>query len=821
MAMQKYERTSCGVAFTLSDGCCTVEFLRQDILRVCYAFRQEPEPRESYAALLVSRAQRVLADEKTVVPPCQVEISETAAQVCLEAYGMRVEVAREPFALTVFADGRRVHRDLAGRAYGRDGRGYRRHFFAQDGFTHYYGFGEKSGELDKYRRRLRMYSSDTIGYDAQRTDPLYKHIPFFLKHREEDGSWCGVFYDNPSEGAFDLGCEHSGYWEKFASFSCEAGPLDYYLLLGDTPQAVVRAYAALTGTTCMPPLKTMGYMASTMYYTEAESRADQAIASFVDEMDRQEIPCDGYHMSSGYTALEGKRCVFHWNQQRFPDPAGFCREMAERGILLSPNVKPAMLTVNPLFERFASQGAFLKRGTDQQPALERYWGGQAAFIDFTAPEGRRLWKEQLRRQLLEKGIPALWDDNNEYEISREDTLCAGDGEPYPARHMKPVFANLMARMAVEATQEHDAGQRPYVLSRAGYAGIQRYAQTWSGDNFTSWRNLRFNIPMMLGMSLSGVANQGSDVGGFMGPAPDAELFVRWVQNGIFQPRFCIHSCNTDNTVTQPWSYPEYTPVVREAIRLRYALAAYLYGLMRQASLFGDPVMRPMLYEFPEDPQCLEESFDFCYGPFLLVASVLEPGARTREVYLPKGCDWFDWYTHQRYTGGQRVTLDAPLERIPLLYREGTVLPLVEPGLRLTCECFRRMKLLIQASRAASFTLYEDDGVSNAYRSGAYLETLVEARPQQEALVISFTTTGCLEASPRAYELEVDARAICPLRVDVDGAEVPQLLNRSDYDQCERGWYFHMTNRHVMIRLPDAPWNFQVRIDYARRDLIGM
>lgn len=805
----RWTRDENGVEFAWVDRVCRVE-PAAGALRVRFAFAPALSKGRSYAVLPRQPAKAAF------------DVEAADGRVTLRAPGVSAAVQLHPFAITVQnARGDVVHRDLPGRAYRTDRAQRRTHCFALDGFEHFYGFGEKGGPLNKFGRRLRMYSTDAIGYDAERTDPLYKHIPFFIKRDAARGLTCGVFYDCPQNGVFDIGCERSGYWDPYATFACDGGEIDYYILPADSLSQAVRAYTDLTGKTALPPLKTLGYMASTMYYTELEQNADQGIAHFIEELDRQGFPCDGFHLSSGYTAIGKKRYVFTWNRDRFPDPKAFVAWMNEKGVPLSPNIKPALLTDHPLYEEFAKAGAFIKDGESGKPYLERFWGGRASFVDFTGEAGRRLWKKYLKERLLSYGIPALWDDNNEYEILEEGAVCDGDGEPVGAQALKPVFANLMAKTALEAMAEADPERRPYILSRAGYAGIQRYAQTWAGDNRTSWHSLKFNIPIMLGMGLCGVANQGCDVGGFQGPAPDAELFVRWVQNGIFQPRFCIHSCNSDNTVTQPWSHEAVTPLIREAFLLRYRLSLYLYSLLWRASTLGDPIMRPMAYEFEEDPALAEESFDFMFGPALLVANVLEPGARQRTVYLPRGAAWFDFYTHQRYEGGRTVTVDAPLSRIPLFYRQGCILPLVEPGLRLTPENFQRVRLLVEAGRDCAFTLYEDDGETNAYLRGECLKTHIAVRGEAGRVHIDFTRSGPYPGHIARWEVELAAWFEAPLAASVGGKILPVFIDKSAYEAASAGCYCDMTTRHTFVKFDNLCEDFTLTVDFRVKDLIGI
>ncbi len=303
---------------------------------------------------------------------------------------------------------------------------------------------------------------------------------------------------------------------------------------------------------------------------------------------------------------------------------------------------------------------------------------------------------------------------------------------------------LMMRASMEAQQRFAPEKRPYLISRSGCAGMQRYVQTWSGDNRTNWQTLRYNIRMGLGMSLSGLFNVGHDVGGFAGDKPDAELFVRWVQNGVMHPRFTIHSWNDDHTVNEPWMYPEATSMIREAIRLRYRLMPYLYTLAWQASEQDEPMLRPTFLDHEHDPRTYDECDDFMLGRDLLVASVVEQGARQRQVYLPDNAHgWYDWHSGSWLAGGQSVMLDAPLDRLPLLIRAGAAIPLGE------CESttdaqrdnVRELQLWPAPGNATtSGELFDDDGETHGWQKG-------------NALWLSWTLTS----SASRLELSIEKR----------------------------------------------------------------
>jgi alpha-glucosidase len=451
-----------------------------------------------------------------------------------------------------------------------------------------------------------------------------------------------------------------------------------------------------------------------------------------------------FHLSSGYTTDDsGTRYVFTWNRKKIPNPQQMIQNFHDAGMRTAPNIKPYLLKTHPFYNEVANQSGFVKDGDSDAPALSDFWSGGAfqsgegSYVDFTSTAGYNWWKSRATEVLLNIGIDSLWNDNNEFEIWDDAARCNGFGREIPISLARPLQTLLMGRASYEALREFAPDKRPFVLSRSGCPGIQRYAQTWSGDNETSWHTLRYNIPMGLGMSLSGAPNTGHDIGGFFGPAPDAELFIRWVQNGIFHPRFTIHSWNTDGTVNEPWMHPDALPIIRETIRFRYRLLPYLYSLLFESHKTGHPIIRPLVYHFPDDPRCHTESFDFMLGANLLVASILEPNARTRQVYLPMGNWWCNFHTGEWYEGGQIVEVAAPLERIPLFVPAGGIIP-TGKLMRYVGEQPDDERHIYVFPRVghSTFTLIEDDGESIAYQRGEFTEVILEMVAETNAITLS-------------------------------------------------------------------------------------
>ncbi len=545
------------------------------------------------------------------------------------------------------------------------------HYLVRDPRERYFGLGERAGEMDRAGRRFRMSNMDAMGYDARTSDPLYKHIPFYITQARAVSF--GLFYDTMSDCTFDMGCERSNYHGLFRSFIADRGDLVYYFIASGGTADIVRRFTWLTGKPAFLPRWALGYSGSTMRYTD-QPDAQARMADFLAKCEEHDILCDSFHLSSGYTSIGGKRYVFHWNRDKFPDPAAFVRSYADKGVRLIPNIKPALLHDHPLLTEARAKNLLI---TDQhgEPIWIQFWGAVGVYLDFTKFETLDWWKEKVTNALLDFGMAGTWNDNNEFEIVDPRAQARMFGMSQAAVTVKPLQTLQMMRASREAQVAHAPDKRPYLVSRAGFAGMQRYVQTWSGDNYTSWETLKYNVRMGLGLALSGVSNTGHDVGGFDGPRPDAELFVRWVGFGIFMPRFSIHSWNTDGTANEPWMHPEVTPQVRDLIKFRYRLLPYLYDLSWRYAAHYEPIIRPTFYDFPDDPRCLEDNDDMMLGAALLVAPVVEPGAAARAVYLPAGTRWFDYWSGEVFNGGQTISRPAPFRQPPLLVREGSIIAL--------------------------------------------------------------------------------------------------------------------------------------------------
>ncbi len=802
-------------------------FVTEEIVRVRVAFDRKMKE-ESYVLMTTAwedRLDSLFEGERTRVQPVDPTVSEDEEKIVFDTGKVSLVLQKVPFAFKLLsADGTLLYSTRPGSSFTLDSNRRVTAYSLMEEDDCYYGFGEKAGVLNKNKVFLRERATDAMGYDPQRMDTLYKHIPFYIRLSRGTGRAVGLFYHNFYESVFNMGCEKSNYWPRYTYWQADGGDIDLFLLGGDTIARVVDNYTLLTGRPTLLPKRALGYQGSSMYYPELEKDSDDAVIGFIDTIKEEGFPIDGFHLSSGYTSYNNKRCVFTWNTDRFKDPRAYFAAMNERGAQNVPNVKPGILLCHPWFDEFVKQDVFVRDSKDPQTyGVGDWWGGDGAFWDFTKPEAREIWKKYLTEHVIDIGTDSIWNDNCEYDsLLDKDIICDFDGEGGTIGQLKPLMCTIMCKMSNDAVIEHNADARPYSVCRSGSAGIQRYAQTWCGDNYTSWDSLRYNIPIITGMGLSGQPNEGADIGGFAGPAPTEELFVRWVQQGIFQARFSIHSASNDNTVTEPWMFRDSADLIRSAILFRYRMTPYLYSAEYEANQTGAPIMRALVYEFQNDPNVYDESFEYMFGRDILVANVIEEGASSKKVYLPAGTKWYDWNNKFAcYEGGQTIEIPVTMESIPMFLREGAIVPMADNQLMsMERDHMTDLHLTLIPGGERTYTLYDDDGVTNDFKKGVSRRTEIRMSGT-DVVKVEFTSEGSYEDTVKKVTVEMVRKSRSPFWVTLGNEQLEHFLNRRKFEAAESGWYYSQSKRAVLVKYPNPGRDITLTVSFEDFDLIGM
>ena len=596
--------------------------------------------------------------------PVKTEITEEDGIVTFEHCGLTFHIELMNFRITAENEKGIVYQDRSGLAYnfaGELGRGSV-HFTRREEDQKIFGLGDKSGHVNKNGRSFDLFTGDAMGFKAEYSDPLYKHLPFYICENR-NGSY-GLFYDTCSSGCINFGQEHDNYFEPFNSIRYEEENMVFYLIPG-TPKEIIQKFNALCGGIAPVPEWAFRYCGSTMEYTDAPD-ADARLRGFIEQCEENGIHAGGFWLSSGYTQIGDRRCVFHWNTGKIPSPKDLNDHFRKHGLEIIPNIKPAFLSDHPLYRKIAGNGWFLHY-KDGSPAVFPFWGGMASYLDFTNPGAYAFWQECIRESLLKYGYRNLWNDNNEYDVWDDDVWACGFGREIRAARIRPLFALLMAKAGREACAEAFADHEiPFMVSRCAQAGMQRYATTWTGDNYTDFRDLRYNHYQAMTMSLSGFCFFGQDIGGFAGPKPGRELFLRWLQYAVFTPRFVLHSWKPGEPSNMPWLYPDLLPQVRKLFALREKLVPYLYAQNELCIKNNLPLIRPVfLYE--PDYDC--EADCFLCGDEILACPVFDEGRNDVTVKLPAFASWKLRGEGETYKGGTELTVPCAPEDLPVWFEK--------------------------------------------------------------------------------------------------------------------------------------------------------
>jgi alpha-glucosidase len=606
----------------------------------------------------------------------------------------------------------------------------------------YYGFGERTKRLNKRGDSMDFWNVDVVAvfphtYQRDDYDPSYVSIPFaIIKQGKRYG---GIYFDNPGRAVIDVERIFPGQ----LIYQSLGGCTDVYFFHGPSLRHVVQQFTQLTGRMDVPALWSLGYHQSRWgYATEADFLALR------DKFKQVDIPVSALWYDIDY--MDGYR-LFTWNKHVFPDPNRLNRTLKEAGIHTVAIIDPGVKKESGYSVYESGKGLFCQtaQGRDY---VGRVWPGDTVFPDFTQAATRAWWSDKLAAFVKESALDGVWLDMNDPATgysNPEDMRFVQGTVPHDRYHNQ--YGHYMAKASHQALEKVDTNGRPFLLTRSACAGSQRFTAIWTGDNVSNWQHLRMAIPTTLNLGLSGVAFNGPDVGGFMGNTT-AELLVRWYQTCFLFPFFRNHSV-WDSKAQEPWQFgPKCLGLIRATIQTRYRLLPYLYNCFFTHYLTGDPVLRPLLYEY-EDAQFANLDDQFLVGESLLVAPVTSPGSQskavsrtgeagqTRFITLPEGW-WFDLNRGEWLQGGKTLSYFVGLEAVPLFARDGTIIPYHNGPINNASMGHNDLELhIFSKEKPAALKYYIDDKKTRGYQRGNYNIVLITGTMEQSTMHLDISETG--------------------------------------------------------------------------------
>ena len=713
-----------GVELQAGSATVRITALRDDIVRVRISANGALPEDASWAVLPAPRSKSV-----------DVRPIDDAASVGFRTAGLEVRVERQPFRIVI--------RDLSGNVISADAVG-RPVTFQRGGFSvskqmpgdeHYFGLGDKTGSFDRRNQAYTLWNTD-VGPEES-TDPIYKSIPFFLGINATRSY--GIFLDNTWRTWFDFGKQARDAY----SFGAEDGPLDYYFLYGPTPKQVVEGYAYLTGTPPLPPLWALGFQQSRYSYTP-----ESQVREIANRLRTDRIPSDVLYLDIDY---QYKYRPFTVDPKTFPNFPGLVSDLRKQHFHLV-NITDLHIARAPNqgyapYDTGETGNQFVKN-PDGSDFVGVVWPGPAVFPDFTRAQTREWWGG-LYREFVEDGVAGFWNDMNEPSVfdGPDKTMPLNTvhriEEPgfttRTATHAEihNIFGLENVRGTFEGLLKLRPDERPFVLTRATYAGGQRYGFTWTGDNSATWNHLRLATQMVLNLGVSGIPFVGADVGGF-GSSPPPALLTRWVELAAFSPFFRDHAAK-GTLPHEVWNNgPEQEAIRRRYIETRYRLLPYIYSLADESSRTGLPLMRPLFLDFPDvfTPGFDHLDTEFLLGPSLLVAP--PPFAETLDDYsvsFPKDHEWYDFWTGLKLTEHREI--HPPLDLMPVYVRGGSIVPL-EPLIQNTDETpSGPLELRVYPGSQCSGSIYLDDGHTFLYQHGEYLRQSFTCQSDGNSIRLKF------------------------------------------------------------------------------------
>ncbi|MCP4537833.1 MAG: glycoside hydrolase family 31 protein [Chloroflexi bacterium] len=712
-----FERTPHGVLFYAETDAgtpvkITLEFITPQIVRL----RMRPE--EFRWEKFDTDPSHLLVQEEW--EPVPFTVSEESDRVELQTRFLHLDVDRDPWGIRLLdAAGRIVCREVSESTpdgtmtdlgFLRDSESGRITIHETFGLTaneDLYGLGEQFARINRVGQHFELWATDAFGTSRLQT---YKNIPFLWSTQGY-----GLFVNTTFRTTFDLATVSL----LAHSFTHEGPELDVFLIYGPEPSDILRHYCDLTGYAPIPPRWSFGLWMSRCGYQDRDE-----VEQVTNELRAHDIPCDVIHIDSWWMGDPLNWCSLQWDDERFPEPEQMIAGLRERGLRLCLWEQPYVTRDTPIFEQGRQKGYFVKN-ENGEPYMVHAWADMVplvAIVDFTNPEAV-VWWQSLHRPLLEQGVAVFKTDFDE-GVPEDGVYHNG----MSGRQVHNLYPLLYNRAVFEITEEM-AGYG-LVWSRSGWAGSQRHPTCWGGDPFAGFSHMANQLRAALSIGLSGIPFYSHDIGGFFGQ-PDPELYVRWAQFGLFSSHSRCHG----TTPREPWEFGEEAEYIfRRYARMRYQLLPYIYSTAVQASQTGLPVVRPLVLKYSHDPNVRHLDSEYLFGDSLLIAPVLEQGARRRMVYLPVG-EWVDYWSREIYEGPTWLNYPAPLEILPIFIRRGAIIPMGPAVDHVEQAGGASLTIHIYTAAKGRFTLY-DEGVSP-----------VEIFYTADDTALRLTITGSLTAPP--------------------------------------------------------------------------
>ena len=648
--------------------------------------------------------------------PVGISVNEDDVQYEIMTGALRIAVDKSPLRIRVFDKYQKLIVSDAPEAYAKsDGVISCEKILPRD--EHIFGLGEKAGLMDRRGGYYTMWNSDKPCYCIDE-DPLYKSIPFFMSTKGY-----GIFFDNSYKTHFDFGNEKR---DRYV-FSAEGGEMIYYIIVGDDYKDILHKYVQLTGAPVLPPKWALGFSQCRGLYTR-EKQALEVGAKFRS----LGIPCDVIYQDIGWVeSLQN----FRWQPRNYHNPKAMLSTLKSQGFHVVISQDPVVSQRNrEQWEEADRMGIFAKDvRTGKTYDMPWPWGGRCGIVDFTDPKAASWWGD-LQQKPIDDGVSGFWTDMGEPAWSNEEEPDRLNIEHYAGSHAKihNVYGLYWDRVVTQEFEKRNPDKRLFQMTRAAFAGMQRYCFSWTGDSGSSrgmadsWEQFAYQIPMMLSAGLCGVPFITGDITGYCGEIKDysavAELYVRWMQFGLFTPLSRAH--HEGDTAVEPWMFGDQAmEYAKKAIELKYSLLPYIYTCAREAYDTGLPLMRAMFLEFPDDKECRNLDMQFMFGDRLLVAPVTKKGVTTWSLYLPEG-GWYDYYSGKYFKGGRYIDVDAPLDKVPLFVKAGTVLPTmpVQQYVSENPDADLYIDIWPEEGCSDEYVLYEDDGESLQYKNDCCART---------------------------------------------------------------------------------------------------